>query len=385
MGLASGFSIPVAQYFGAGDYDKMRKSVANAMKLSGFVAALLTLLSLVFLKQILILLQTNKILMSDSLSYGYIIFAGLTATVAYNFLSCMLRAVGDSRTPFFAVAVATVINIVFDCIFIFGFKTGVWGAAIATVLAQLSSAAICYIRIRKIEIMHLKKSDFYDGKSYRTVLIKNGIPMALMNSITGVGIMVVQYFVNGMGVAATSAFSACSKYANLFMQPGNTAANTVSAYTSQNFGAREYGRIRKGIHVSLGLVSAFYVVIASLMVFGAETLAKIMLHEENTIKLATVYLPIEGVCFIILYFLFVIRAGCQGMGYPLFPMISGGMEMIMRIVFIILLTGSMGFAATAWADVSAWCGALVVNFIAYEIILNLHIKKTNRIAVPKTA
>ncbi len=219
MGLTNGFSVLIAQYYGSKDYEELRKSVASAIKLAIIITIILTLASITGLRSVLLLLQTDVTILSDSMTYGYIIFGGLFATIAYNLFSCILRALGDSKTPLLAITTSTIVNISLNWLFIFCIKWGVAGAALATVIAQLLSALVCYLKLRKIDILQLKTEDFRLNYSIAGQLLKNGIPMAFMNSITAVGCMVVQYFVNGLGVAYTSAYSACSKYINLFMQP----------------------------------------------------------------------------------------------------------------------------------------------------------------------
>ena len=181
--------------------------------------------------------------------------------------------------------------------------------------------------------------------------------------------MVVQFFINGFGVAYTTAYSACSKYLNLFMNPASTAGNAMSAYTSQNYGAGEYGRIRDGLKVCLSIALAAYLVLGTLMVFMPEFLSKILLGGEEAIRLASQVLPICGVAIIAVDFLFVFRSGVQGMGNPVVPMWSGALEMVLRITVITTLIGKIGIRAAALAEVSAWTGALIVNVITFCRIL----------------
>ena len=374
-GLSSGFSILMAQNYGAEQYDLLRKTTASTIKLSAGISFVLTVGSLLILRPVLVMMQTPLVIMKDSLTYGYVIFGGLTATIAYNLCACMLRALGDSKTPFVAIMISTMVNIVLNCIFIFVFHWGVFGAAVATVVAQMLSATVCFLKLREIEVLKLSLEDFRRDYSLAKELLRNGIPMALMNSVTSLGFMVVQYFVNGLGVAYTSAYSACSKYVNLFMQPGYAAGLTMSAFTGQNYGARKYGRIREGLHICLSIAFISYLLLGSIMVFAPRTLAGLMLTGEDALVLAGQYLPIGGIMLFAVDILFVFRSGCQAMGRPTVPMISGIVEMLMRIMVIVLFVSKIGFAATAWADAIAWVGALVLNFIAFEYILNRKIRE----------
>ena len=375
MGLSNGFCVLIAQAFGAKDYDRMRRTTASAVKLAGAIAVILTVFSMVFLRTALRLLQTSDLIIGDGLKYGYIVFGGLSTSITYNMCAGILRALGDSRTPFRAIVVSTVMNIALDSFFIFVLKTGVEGAAIATVSSQIVSAAICYAKLRKIEIIQLSKEDFVRDVPLSLELLKNGVPMALMNSITAVGCMVVQGFVNGLGVASTSAYSACSKFINIFMSPAVTSGFAMSSFTSQNYGAKQYERIREGTNVCLAISFIGYIIFGSAMFFFPRQIASLMLSGDEQISLAAQYLPITGVMLFAVDFLFVVRNGVQGMGYPFIPMCSGIVEMVMRILVIALFIGKLGFKATAYAEIMAWVGALLMNASAFIFLLSRRLRE----------
>jgi putative MATE family efflux protein len=368
MGLGNGFNVLTAQSFGAGDYKQLRRYLASSVRLCVIIAALLTTLSVVFLKDILVLLQTDETIMQDSLSYGLWIFGGLSTAVLYNMCSGVLRALGDSKTPLIAIIISTVVNILLDSCFIFVFSTGVWGAAAATVMSQLLSSAVCLYKLHKIEFIRLKKEDFAFSFRRDLELLKNGVPMALMNSITAVGCMTVQYFVNGLGVAYTSAYSACSRFINMFIQPSCTAGYTMSAFASQNYGAKKYTRIKDGMCVCIIIASISYFILGTVMVFAPKFLGNILLDGEEPIGIASRYFRICGAALFAVDFLFIFRSCVQGLGRPLIPMLSGIMEMLMRVGVIVLFIGSAGFKATAFAEIAAWSGALAMNVSAYFYI-----------------
>lgn len=370
VGMTNGFSVLIAKSFGADDYPTLRKTVVTSVKLAIAIAVSLTVISTLFLKQMLYIMQTPAKILSDSLAYGYIILGGLTATIGYNLFAAILRALGDSRTPFYSIIISTIINIILDCVFIFGMKTGVSGAAIATIIAQIISAVICFAKIRRIEIIRISHEDMINDISIYTNLLKNGLPMACMNSVTAVGCVVVQYFVNGLGVAYTSAYSACSKYLNMFMMPGLTAGLTMSSFTSQNYGAGKYERIQEGLFTCLGIAFIAYILLGSVMVFFPRTLAGFMITGDEPLALATEFLPICGVMLFAVDFLFVFRNGVQGMGHPFIPMCSGILEMFIRISVIVVFIPRLQFKATALAEICAWSGALLLNVCAFTIILH---------------
>ena len=364
FGIANGFGVLVAQSYGAGDVEKLKRRLAAVIELGLVISVLLSALSVLFLPYALRLLQTDEIIMSDSLKYGYIIFGGLTTGICYNISGAVLRALGDSKTPLKAIIISSVLNVSLNCLFIFGMKMGVEGVAIATIISQIISAAFCLNRLRQMSVIKLEKQHFYNERKVYTELLANGLPMAFMNSITAVGCMVVQYFVNGYGVVYTAAYAACSKYLNLFMNPASTAGNAMSAYTSQNFGAGKFGRIKEGLNVCLSVAAVSYIILGSLMIFFPRMLAGILLNGSEQIRLACLFMPRCGIMLIFVDSLFVVRNCVQGMGKPMLPMASGILEMVLRIAVISFLMGRLGFKATAYAEISAWVGALIVNVYA---------------------
>ena len=368
MGLSNGFNVLTAQSFGASDYKQLRRYLGAAIRLCIFIAAALTALSVFFLKDVLVLLQTDESIMDDSLSYGLVIFSGLSTALLYNMCSGILRALGDSKTPLIAIIISTIVNILLDSCFIFVFKTGVWGAAAATIMSQVLSSAVCFYKLRKIEFLRLSRSDFGFSLRLDGLLLKNGIPMALMNSITAIGCMTVQYFVNGLGVAYTSAFSACSRFINMFMQPACTAGYTMSAFASQNYGAKKYNRIKEGMCVCIIIASVSYFILGSIMVFAPQFLGNILLDGDEPINIAAGYFKLCGAALFTVDFLFVFRSCVQGLGRPLIPMLSGIVEMVMRVGVIIIFIKRAGFMATSFAEIAAWTGALTMNVCAYFYI-----------------
>nr|WP_297771422.1 MATE family efflux transporter [uncultured Butyrivibrio sp.] len=369
FGLANGFGVLVAQSYGAKDMEKLRARLAGIVKLGAMLSVVLTAFSVIFLPHALRILRTDEVIMSDSLKYGYIVFGGLSAGICYNISAAILRSLGDSRTPLKAIIVSSILNLGLNSFFIFLLHTGVEGAAIATICSQVVSAFICIRRLSQIPEIHIKRSDFDRENTNLYELLKNGLPMAFMNSITAIGCMVVQSFVNSYGVVYTAAYAACSKYLNLFMNPASTAGNAMTAYTSQNYGAGKFDRIKEGLKTCLFISTTAYILLGSLMVFAARPLATILLTGQDQINLVCKFLPRCGVMLICVDTLFVVRSGVQGMGKPMLPMLSGILEMILRIFTISFFIGRIGFTATAYAEISAWIGALLVNGYAFYIEL----------------
>ncbi len=369
FGLANGFGVPIAQSFGAKDIKQLRHRIAGTVQLAIILAIILTTFSTTALPFLLRLMKTDPSLMKNCLKYGYIIFGGISTSICYNVSAATLRALGDSKTPLRAIIFSSFVNLGLDSFFIFVLHMGVESAAIATVVSQVLSSIICLRRLSQIEMIKLEKSDFKNDHKVYIALFSNGLPMAFMNSITAIGCMVVQHYINDLGTDYTTAYSACSKYLNLFMCPASTAGNAMSAYTSQNYGAKEYDRILKGLKVCLSISLLTYLTLGSVMTFCPRFLAKLLIQGETPIRLVCDYLPICGMTIIAVDCLFVIRSAVQGMGHPVPPMWSGVLEMALRIGVITIFIKTLGFRAAAFAEVAAWTGALIVNVIAFGKIL----------------
>lgn len=374
-GLTHGFSVVIAQCYGGADHGKMRNAVQHSVKLCVIISLILTVISEMFLSQILLIMQTDNSIMADTMLYGRIIFGGLIIAVAYNLCSGVLRALGDSKTPFKAIIISSTVNIVLDMFMIFVLRTGVEGAAFATLAAQLVSVIICVIKIRSVKVIN--DTNAADNNVTMTgELLKNGLPMAFMNSITAIGCIIVQSFINGLGVDYTSAYSVSVKYLNLFMLPSLTAGFAVSSFTGQNYGAKKFDRIRSGVRTGLMISFISYIILGAMMEIFPKELAGFMLSGDKPIEYTVQYLRILGITLIGLNCIFVFRNAVQGMGCPTIPMISGFLEMFMRLAAIFLLITKYDFSAVAYADAAAWIGALLLNVIAYFVIIRKGTIKT---------
>lgn len=371
MGVANGFSVVISQAYGKKDFAAFRRTSAASVTLSAFFALYLTGIGLWCLRPVLWIMQTDQALVKDCLSYGYVIFGGLTVTVFYHLFSAVLRAVGDSRTPLLAIAVSSCVNIGLDLLFLFVFDTGVAGPAWATVIAQFVSVLICRGRLFQIEELRVNGCDhafMFDHKLMKE-LLRNGVPMALMNSVTSVGCIFVQSCINRYGVVYTSAYSVCNKYLNFFMLPGITLGFAVSSLAGQNFGAGKFARIRSGTKTA-GMMAAFSAFFLGMILFlFADQLAGLMLAGQEAIAYTSVFLRYLALFLILLNLLFVFRSCVQGVGKPAVPTCSGIAEMAIRIGVIFFGLPAFGFTAAVYAEGMAWIGALSLNLAAYLRVL----------------
>ncbi len=367
LGLTQGLSILVAQYYGADNYKKIRKSITMSIYLYAIVGIIITVISVIYSRELLEILRTPDNIINDAHSYIRIIFAGIIVTIAFNFFSGILRALGDGKTPLYSLFISSIINIVLDIYFIVVLRMGVNGAAYATVIAQLISSIFCYYKIHKIKEIRIHKDDWkFNGALFKKSFIL-GIPVALMNSVTAVGVMVLQVVVNGYGAVYVAGYSAGSRVIIILEQVGNTFGFAIATYAGQNLGANKIDRIKEGVrntNVILFVINSALGVLVVL--FGKQVLALIVSGgETEVISIGYQYLVVTSLLLWVLGLLFVYRSTLQAIGDTFIPMISGIVEFVARIGTVIILASLFGFIAIPAAEVAAWAMATIILMITY--------------------
>lgn len=374
QGLTQGFGIKMAQEFGAGREDELRKSVGSSVVLSLLSMAVLMTLGQLIARPVLMLLQTPAEIMEYTLLYLRIMFAGVPIVMLYNLLACILRSLGDSRTPLNAMIVASLTNIVLDYLFVMGLEWGIAGAAIATLIAQAVSSAFCFWHIRKIAFLKIAKEDLRLQKDRTIRLFLLGLPMAFQNGIIAIGGMIVQFVVNSYGVIFIAGFTATNKLYGLLEIAATSYGYAMVTYVGQNLGAGKLERIRSGMRSALGIAMATSVVIALIMLVLGKYILGLFISGtpevvEQTMQIAYFYLAVMSFSLPILYVLHVTRSAIQGMGNTVLPMLSGVAEFMMRTLSVIFLPMLMGETGIFFAETTAWLGADAVLITSYFAVM----------------
>ena len=374
QGFTQGFGIQMAQDFGAQDYKRLRKTVGGSVLLALISAILLVLIGQLIARPVLTLLQTPDEIIGNTLLYIRIMFLGVPIVMTYNLLACILRSLGDSKTPLQAMVIASLLNIGLDVLFVFVFHWGIAGAAIATLIAQAFSSVFCLARIRRVEILHLTRDDIRLNGALAAKLLGLGSPMAFQNAIIAVGGMIVQAVVNGFGVIFIAGFTATNKLYGLLEIAATSYGYSVVTYVGQNLGAGKIGRIKSGTKASVILACLTSLVITAVMIlFGKLILGSFISgtpeQVEEAMKIAYFYLVIMSVFLPVLYILHVVRSAIQGMGNTFLPMLSGVAEFIMRTGSALLLPALVGEIGIFFAEILAWAGADVVLITSYFIVI----------------
>ena len=373
QGFAQGFGILMAQEFGAKQYDRLRKVITASGFLAIISSILLVAIGQLAINPVLALLQTPGDILPDTRLYLRIMFMGLPVVMAYNIFACILRSLGDGRTPLHAMVVASLTNIVLDLLFVMVFHWGIAGAAVATLIAQLVSGLYCLYFIIKIDILKLSRSDFALQGTLCGKLLFLGLPMAFQNCIIAVGGMIIQFVVNGFGVIFIAGYTATNKFYGLLEIAAISYGYAMITYVGQNLGAGKGKRIRQGVRSAMIIALATSVVIAVItLVFGRSILGGFISgtpeEVDAAMNVAYLYLAVMSVCLPILYILHITRSAIQGMGNTLLPMLSGVMEFLMRTSMALLLPLVIGEMGIYLAEISAWAGADLVLVISYLLL-----------------
>ena len=380
IGITAGFGIPVAQSFGGDRIREMRRYMYHAALITAFFAVALTTVCAVLCKDILRLLSTSDDIFDGAYAYLLVIFLGIPFTLLYNYLSAMLRSVGDSRTPFYFLAVSTVLNIILDLVCILVFGWGCAGAAIATVVSQAVSGIACLIHIlRKVEVLHIKKDEMKFSGGYLGRTFAMGVPMGLQFSITAIGSMVMQSANNGLGSTYVSAYTAALKLKQFFMSPFDAIANGVAVFAGQNLGAGKMKRINEGIRKGFLIVITYGLVAGAILIAFGRPLCLIFIKASETDVLdnAGKYLFCQGLFFWLLGILGTSRMTTQGIGYAGRAVFAGVMEMIARITVSLVFVPKFKFNAICFADQSAWAAAVLYIVPMMYICLNKSKKRVS--------
>lgn len=371
IGLCTGFAIPIAQRFGAQDIQNLKKYVANIIYTSIVVGVIFTCVAVLFARPLLEVLNTPIELRDEAYSYIVVIFAGIGATMLYNLLASIVRALGDSKTPLYFLLFSSFLNIGLDLLLIIVFQMGVRGAAVATVVSQFISGVLCFIYVkRSFPILHLTKETKALDFTFIKDLLKNGLPMALQFSITAIGSVMLQSCVNGLGADCIAAVTIGGKTQLMIVLPAETIGITMATYCGQNLGAKKFDRIEKGVHRGVALAFGYAAIGFCVARFLGPYMSLLFIDGSETeiIALAQQYINAGSYFYLILSLLFVLRNALQGLGYSLTAMTAGVFELIARGIMGFGFVNTIGYAAACVANPVAWIAADVFLIPAYIIV-----------------
>lgn len=356
-GICNGFAIPVAQEFGAKKDSNLRRTVANCGWLCLLFAVIMTIVTVLFCRQILELMRTPEEIIERSYSYIVVIFIGIPVIFLYNMVAGIIRSLGDSRTPVYFLALASGINIALDLLFIKVIGTDVEGAAYATIISQAISGFSCFVYMKKKYcILKISKEERKLNPFYIKRLCLIGIPMGLQYSVTAIGSVILQSAVNSLGKMYVASITAAQKVEQLFFTPYDALGTTMATYGGQNLGAGKIDRIGKGLKAGV-IVGGIYSVLVFIVInlfSGKLALLYIDADSVSTMGNVKTYLAINSVFYFLLLIVNAFRFMIQGLGYSQFAILAGVLEMIARTVAALVLIPIFGYVGACVASPLAW-------------------------------
>lgn len=370
-GACAGFAIPISQAFGAKDYGKMRVYVANAVRIAIVLAIVITMLTCAFCTKILQIVNTPEDVFADAYTFLMLQFLAIPFTIAYNLFAGFIRALGDSRQPFYFLIFSSVVNILLDILLILVIGMGVEGAGLATLLSQLLASILCiwYISRRLQLLIPHGEERRYDNKRI-SILLNNGVPMGLQFSITAIGSIMLQSANNALGTVYVASFTAAMRIKYLFTCVFENIGVAMATYCGQNIGAHRLDRVKKGEWSAVRIMLVYFVFTAAAIFPFADYMMQLFVEsgEEAVVANAAKLMRISCYFYPALGMLTILRYSIQGLGYSNLSMLSGVMEMIARCGVSLWLVPAFAFTGVCFGDPVAWVCADLFLFPAFFLL-----------------
>ena len=357
LGIGNGMGIVIARHYGAGNYEKLKSAVAATFVIGGVLSIVIAVLGNFTLYPLLKLLGTPSNIIDQSYEYSYLIVVFVGVTLAYNLCAGLLRAVGDSKAALYFLIFSAIINTVLDIYFIAYLHMGVRSAGVATIISQGISAVLCfnYIR-RKTPFLIPTKKHFTWNKKLYSDLFSQGLAMGLMFSVVSIGTVILQTSINALGPVIISAQTSARRIMMFALLPVGSMSATITTFTSQNFGARQYNRIVEGLRKGALVTIIWSVLICITLFFASPYLNELITgsNDEELIYQASLYLKISSAFYPFLAILLVLRNALQGLGQKMMPLVSSIIEMLGKILFVIFIIPSAGYLGVIFVEPILW-------------------------------
>lgn len=367
-GLGNGFGIVVSKFYGAKNWKRMHQAIASSVLLSVGITLVMTVTALFLIQPLLRLLNTPDAIMERCVGYIRVIILFMAFTTAFNLCSAILRAVGDTIRPLIFLALATIINVGLDILFVGVWKLDVQGAAYATVIAQAISFVCCFVYIiKKCPELHIDRSDFVWDRSLIQDLMGQGLAMAFMLCLVSIGTLILQGAINKFGTEIIAAHTIARKLSEIFMLPFSSLGVAAATFTGQNYGADRYDRIRTGIRDAIIISWIWSVVVIAAVYLAAPVLIRLIsgATTPDVIQTAEQYLKFDTPFYFVLGILIVLRNAMQGLGRKVVPMISSSIELVGKLVVAWILADVMGYFGIIISEPATWILCTVLLCITF--------------------
>ncbi|GFH42305.1 MATE family efflux transporter [Lactococcus hodotermopsidis] len=368
IGITSGFAIIISQRFGADDEEGVKNSFVIGLFLTLATSIILSLIAFTFARPLLEIMQTPKELLADAHQFLKAIFGGMIFTVLFNYLSNVMRAIGDSRTPLIALIISTVLNVGLEFLFILGLHAGVFGAGIATVIAQTFSVVFLVVYIKfKVPVLHFGKKNLKLDKKEMKRHSALGYPMGFQSSIIAIGSLTMQIVLNKLGSDVVAMQAIGRQIDQIAMQPMISLGLAVTTFAAQNYGAKKYKRMLIGLKHAVIVDVIWGITFCCLLLTCNKFFSGLFVSPKEThiMALAFDYYLINGVLYWVLAILFIVRGFIQGCGNSLVPTLAGIAELVMRAGVSVLGLMTFGLTAVIFASPAAWIGSVMILIPSY--------------------
>ena len=370
LGLTTGISVMIAQFFGAQDEESLRLSFSTSIYVVTLSSIILAALGFFVTRPVLILLQTPANILEDAVLYMHIIMVGSIALVLYYWIASVLRALGDSVTPLIFLIISSILNVLLDLQFVVVFHLGVAGVGYATILSQFLSGVACLIyAMIRMPILRLRIKDLKFDKKMCMNVVRIGIPSGIQGSFIAISVMAMQAVINSYGSIVVAGFIAATKIESIIFQSGNSIGMANATFTGQNMGAGDIGRVKAGYRSMVFLNIISYLVILPFLWFFAGDLMKLFVNHSDEAKqvidVGTRYLHIVTPFFIPVGLLMGFQNLLRSAGYVSATMILGLSEVFSRVIFAFSLSYYFGFSGAFAATPTAWIVGCALGFYYY--------------------
>ncbi len=368
-GIGSGGGIITSQFFGSGDEAKVKQCIVNTAYIMLVFPVLLGSLAFLLSSPILRLLGTPEKIFPDALVYTRIMCVGLVFVSVYNFISAMLRALGDSKTPLIFLIFACILNTLLDLVFVYILHLSVFGAGIATLISQFLSGVLCLLyAVKTNPYFRIRRQDLTFSRSMTARTIRLGVPLSLQFSMIAISCMALQRVVNSFGPVTVAAFTATSRIEQILHQPYQTFSAALSTYTGQNIGAHKSRRVLLGFRKGMLLMIVFTLAVLPCMQFFGRAITAVFVNDPQVIDLGGTALRISSLFYIFLGTIYIIRGLLSGAGDAFFALLNGIVEVIGRFSVPLFLTRipAIGLWGIWWSVGIVWFLSGFTAFLRYR-------------------
>ena len=369
IGLTGGIGVVISQHFGAGDDVNVRRTIFNSIYLIVTTGLIMSFLGIFLARPVLVWLRTPSNILDDATSYMRIVSAGILAIAAYNCISSVLRALGDSKTPLIFLIFASIVNVFLDLLLVIRFDLGVRGVAYATIIAQVISAAGSFIyAVRTNPYFLVKRDEMRFDRDISVKCCRIGLPLAMQSSLIAISCVALQSVVNTFGSMVVAAFTATSRIEQLVQQPFNSLGMALSTFTGQNMGAGKLDRVKRAFARSVAIVAIFSLLMLLIFHTFGNGIMRVFVSEPDVISFGTAALKITSCFYFALGIIYVVRGLLNGAGDSVYSMINGGVEVMGRIIFSNTLTliPSVGKWGVWLATALTWLITGIASLIRYR-------------------